>query len=665
MIFQQKHRSLKIITPLGEDAVQLASFTGEEHLSRLFEFQLQMVSEHDSIRPEDIVGHNVTFAVDLADSEARVFNGYVQRFATGEERDHDQREYSIRVVPWLWFLTQIVDCRIFQGKTVVEIIEEVFALRGYADYEINMRQDHPQHEYCVQYCESDFDFLSRLMEEEGIFYYFRHENGKHVLVLGDSIAAYYACPQAIVDFEHHKRESRIHDLHITAWERAWEFQSGAVELNDYNFKTPNNSLSTYERTLLEFHNGPNFERFEYPAGYPEKAVGRSLARLRMEEIEAKQDLVNGASICMTFSPGAKFTVGNHPMRSEEGKQYVLRSVVHHGHDCSHDERRRDHRQHKKESTYANTFVCFPEDRAYRPERMTRRAMIRGCQTARVTGPANEEIHTDEFGRVKVKFHWDRWGATDDTSSCWIRVSHHHAGAGWGYIDLPRVGEEVIVDFLEGDPDQPIIVGRVYNGSNGVPFALPDEKTRRGYTTKTYEGEGYNELSMDDTKGKEQIRIHAQHNMNTVVRSCQTLAVGADRTDNIGNDDNETVGKNQTLKVGENQKIRIGKMLDVSVGENQHVAIEEHQITRVGKSKDVHVGDDFTLDCQKNIIMTAADSISIGTGQSSILMKKDGTIEINGVNVTVNGSANVTVDAATIASKASGVNNISGMMVNIN
>ncbi len=623
MAFTDTYRSLNIATPLGKHAIQLVQFHGEEELSRLFHFDLALISENCKIMAEDIVGLNVSFSVDYDDGSQRYFNGFVQRFAAGDEDMKGVRSYRALVVPWLWFLTQTTDCRIFQEMSVVEIIEKIFKDLGFTDFETSkVAGTHPKREYCVQYRESDFDFVSRLMEEEGIFYYFKHENGKHTLVMADQATAYVTCKESTIDYPRDISSTRGITAHIRSWEHQYQFRTGAWAHTDYNFKTPKTRLMTTEKTVMKFQNVKNFERYDYPGEYTEKGIGAPLARIRMEELEIEHNLVTGTSGCKSLSPGHKFTVGRHRAKTEEGKSFVIRKIIHDARDASYET------SEASGIDYVNEFECFPSSATFRPARITPKPVMRGCQTAVITGPPGEEIYPDEFGRVKAQFHWDREGQYNDKSSCWIRVSQMHAGKGWGYMDLPRIDEEVIVDFLEGDPDQPIIIGRVYNGMNKPPFELPAQKTRRGNSTKTYKGAGYNEMSMDDTPGKEQIRIHGQYDMNTVVEHDETHTIHNNRTKTIDVDETSLVGNNQKITVNNdrtktvvnNETTKVGVDRTETVGNNESVTVVNNRTLNVGVNDSVQVGSNQTtvVGADQSIAVGANRTVQVSANQTAVI-----------------------------------------------
>ncbi len=493
----QSARPLAITTPLGSDVLLLNSMTGSESLSTPFQYDLELQSEDDEIDPVAIVGHNVTIRVE-AGEEPRFVNGIVSEFTHAGWADR-LSSYRARIVPWLWLTDQTADCRIFQNKSTPDIIKQIFGDLGLTDYKLSLSGSYPPREYCVQYRETDFNFVSRLMEEEGIFYFFKHENGKHTLTLADSVSAYFDIPDSDVEFP-----DPTHDYtganRVTDWQHSYAFRPGAYAHTDYNFKTPSTSLLKAEKTKVKFREMKKFEVYDYHGRHEDGGRGQALAKVRLQELEARHDVASGHSFCGSFTPGGKFTFAYHRSQSEIGKTYVLTGV-------SLQARLYNYTSAAGEGfTCENRFECIPAATLFRPQRRARKPVVEGPQTAVIVGPAGEEIYVDEFSRVKVQFHWDREGKRDENSSCWMRVSQAHAGNGWGYIDIPRIGEEVIVDFIEGDPDQPIITGRVYNGEVMPPFALDggnnaSNKTRRGNTTKTYKGGGFNEMSMDDTPRK--------------------------------------------------------------------------------------------------------------------------------------------------------------------
>lgn len=611
----QSTRQMAIATPFPEDTLLLRRFSGSEELSRLFEYEIEMVSEDDSLDPTKIVGESISWILNQSGDSPRYWNAHVSSFRYVGQNDAGTI-YRATVVPWMWFLTQTTDCRIFQNKTTAEIIETVFADLGFRDFEFHLRGSYEKREYCVQYRESDFNFVSRLMEEEGIFYYFEHQNGKHTLIVADDVSSYFKLPDYDVEMADPDQRGDLVDQ-ITSWEHETRFRSGRWTQTDFNFKKPRTRLMSTAETVMPVPLAKKFEVYEYPGCFSERKPGSNLTRIRMQESEADHNVVFGECLYRSFSPGGQFRIRSHPKSAEVGQEYVVRKVTL---EASLGGSYDVNLTTGEELRYQCRFECLPSKVVFRPARRTRRPVVEGPQTAIITGPPGEEIYPDEFGRVKAQFHWDREGRFDEKSSCWLRVSQIHAGQRWGSMDLPRVNEEVIVSFLEGDPDRPIITGRVYNGENMPPFSLPAGKTRRGNMTKTYKGTGYNEMSMDDSPGKEQLRLNAQFDMNSNVNHDQTL--------NIGNNQTETVGLHRTRSVGSNEKVDIGGDQTVHVTGAQSVNVDCSQTVTTGKT----------------ITITAGDAITLNCGASTISMNKAGLITITGTIVTIAGAAQTSLSA---------------------
>ena len=599
----QLTRPLGVYTPLGEDALLLSQVRGQEQISSLFNFELSAVSYYRDIDPRDILGQNVSFRIDRNDKESRYFNGFVNQVSnTG--RNEKFLSYRINVVPWLWFLTQSSDCKIFQNKSVPEIIECVFAGFGYVDFDLTgLKRDYAKREYCVQYRETHFQFVSRLMEEEGMFYFFRHGNGRHVLTIADNTTAYFELednklryPQPTVTDEHWER--------LLRWDRNHSFRSGRWSQTDYDFAKPSFELDSEETALLNNQVAKEFELFEYPGRYVDKQNGNTLARIRAEQLETGQTEVDGQTNYKTMTPGGTFVVDEHYANPKEVGECFL--VTKTKYFASINDSYFTGDQNSVDTEFDCRFSCIPANQIFRPALKTEKPVVEGPQTAVVTGPAKEEIYTDEHARVKVHFFWDRHNDENETSSCWLRVSQEHAGQGWGTIDIPRVGEEVIVSFLDGDPDRPIIKGRVYNAHKMPPFGLDEagnsaNKTRTGGTTNTHKGSGYNEVSTDDATDNEQLRVNAQKDMNSNVNNDQSLDVGNDRADDIVNDDTTNILNNMSVTVDNDQTVLVGNNLETVVG--------------------------------NNIEIDAGISITLACGASTIHMNQAGVITISGQFVT--------------------------------
>ena len=634
--YTQDHRRTRITTPLGEDVLLLTSFEGEEEISRLFSLKVTMMSMETSIKPADIVGQNVTIELYDSDDEACYFNGHVRSFSNQGSGDRGTI-YSAQIVPALWFLTRRKDSRIFQEMSVVDILKKVFDEAGMSDYDVaGISGSYSTLEYCVQYEETDFEFVSRLMEEYGIFYFFKHEDGKHTLMLADASRAYPTAKHDRVRFAGSLAFDEVGD-DLTAWIHEYAFRSGKVMLSDFDFIKPENAVESREKTLVKLPKNDKYEQFSYPGGFTERAEGDKLARVRMEAEEVDHDRVMGAGKLRSFSPGYTFTIDDHQNEDEVGKSYVLLRVQHSiaaGSYVSGGD---------QPEGYENQFVCIPSNVTYRPDRRTPKSIVKGPQTATVVGPAGEEIYTDKHGRVKVQFHWDRQGKKDDKSSCWVRVSQVWAGKGWGAMHIPRIDQEVIVEFLEGDPDKPIITGRVYNGANTVPWELPANATQSGIKSNSSKGGGgFNEFRFEDKKGAEQVFMHAQKNRDSRILNDDHEWIGNDQHQIVKNDQFETiegerhtlVKKEDFLEIKKDSHITIGGAESKEVKEDQGVTVKGDVVEVYKGSQSTEIGMDLFIKAMGTVI-ESTKGITLKCGGNSIVLDPSG-VTIKGSQVVVDG-----------------------------
>jgi type VI secretion system secreted protein VgrG len=631
--FKQSGRTLTITTPLGDGVLLLVGFHGREEMSKPFLYHLDLVSENLAIAPNDIVGKPVTWTVYPDGATPRLFNGIVSRFGAGPTGSRGYRSYVADVVPWPWFLGLSEDCRIFQDKTALDIITSWFSELGFSDFDDSGVSPAPgSRVYCVQYRETTLDFVSRLMEQEGIYYFFKHADGKHTLTMSTQVSSYW-------DLEDDPGDA------ITSWQHHYEFRAGKWTFTDYNFETPATSLVSTTNTILTVPGMDKFERFEYPGHYLVKGDGDAWAKIRMEEEEASYDVVQGASEFMFFSPGGKFAYD--PGDGGDETKYVITSVEHSAKDESIG-------GGSGKGEYSNTFTCIPATVLYRPARTTPWPRVYGPQTAIVTGPSGEEQLVDKYGRVKVQFFWDRKGTKDEKSSCWIRVAQTIAGKGWGAQYIPRMGQEVLVDFLEGDPDRPLVTGAVYNAQNMPPYALPDNMTKSGYLARsTKEGDAVsNELWIEDKKDSEDIYFYAkkdfhrkvEHDDDLKVLNCQTISIKKDRTESV-EEGNETITvkkgyRGVTISEGnESLEVTKGKM-STKVGQGDYsleVSQGKHDTkVSMGDCKlDVAMGNLAQKVDLGKVEMEAMQSIELKVGGSSIKIDQMG-VTIKGMMISVEG-----------------------------
>jgi type VI secretion system secreted protein VgrG len=641
-------RIMEITTPLGDDVLLFHGMHAREELGRLSEYQLDLLSPKNDINLDDILGKNVTVKLALPDDSTRYFNGFVTRFAQGGTYGRYTRYFAV-VRPWLWFLTRTTDCRIFQEMTVPDIVKKVFGDEPTADFKLELTGPYRKWNYCVQYRETDFNFVSRLMEEEGISYYVRHTYGHNTVVLTDSTGKHTATPgYETIPFIAPEQVVRPELEHISSWDFSREIQPGVYVHKDYDLERPSVDLKT-RKVLSRTYAPSDYEIYDYPGHYLQKTDGEQYAGVRIDELgsqfETAQAVTNAKGVCV----GSMFTLDACP-REDQNCEYLILAA-------SYDLEFSDYEAMPEGAGtgYRCSFVAMSSQQQFRPRRATPKPFVQGPQTAMVVGPAGDEIYTDKFGRVKVQFHWDRYGKKDANSSCWIRVSQPWAGKGWGSVATPRIGQEVIVDFLEGDPDQPIITGRVYNAESQPPFGFPAGAVLSGIKSQTHKGAGYNELSMDDTAGKERVFIHGQYNMDTVVEHDQTSTIHNNRTDKIDVDDSETVGGNQTLHVVKNQTINVDVNRKETVGGTETITITGHRSETVNGGEDVTVtgarthtvngAQATTISLAEAHTVGAAEVISVGAAQ----MVNIGAIQKVSVgasqSTTVGGARSVTVGAA--------------------
>lgn len=471
MPLKQDNRLLAIETALGADALALRSFTLQDQISRLFQIEAELSSEDGGIDLDQVIGNRATIRLDVGEDGRRYFDGYVSRLVQVTNVG-GYAHYRATLVPWLWFLTRTADCRVWvaapepaQGKTAPDIIEEVFKLHGFTDYKLSLTATYAKREFCVQYRETDFNFVSRLMEQEGIYYFFEHTDGKHTLVLADSIAAHKPFPDYAEVAFHETDQGGDREV-VTDWTMEKEVQPVASALNDFDFKKPKAALLSTNNVTRNYGKA-EFAIYDYPGEYVEHADGDRLADVRLDELQCQYELLHGQATARGLATGCIFTLKGHH-REDQNRDYLITNVSLHADagEFASTAGRNDARH------FSCSFTCLDKSQQFRPARLTPEPAIHGVQTAIVTGPAGQEIYVDKYGRVKVQFHWDRYGKHDENSSCWIRVSQSWTGKGWGHIANPHIDSEVVVAFLEGDPDRPMIVGRLYNDSQMPPYPLP-------------------------------------------------------------------------------------------------------------------------------------------------------------------------------------------------
>lgn len=629
-IYTQENRLLAINTPLGEDVLLLSRFQGSDALSHLFRFELQLLSEYHNISFEKIIGENVTVSIFLADGSRRYFNGLIARFSHEHGMDDQASslqfsKYHATMVPWFWLLTRTADSRIFQKLSVPDIVKKIFDDHGFADYSMRLSGTYEARDYTVQYRETDFNFVSRLLEEEGIYYFFEHEEKKHTLVLADSPMEHKPCHGQETARCRLSSGGPMEEDMVASLKVAKEIRAGKYSINDFNYEIPNADLKVSVDSKHVLGPGER-EIYDYPGQYAKRKEGDHLATIRIEEEEARITTLSGAGNCRAFNSGCRFRLQDYFRTDMNDKDYVLTSVTH------------DAKQEgtftgggaaggEAEIAYSNQFQCIPHEVPFRPVRSTRRPVVEGVQTAIVVGPSGEEIYTDNLGRVKVQFHWDREGQRNENSSCWLRVGQSMAGNSWGAMFLPRVGHEVIVEFIEGDPDRPIITGQVYHGTNLPPYKLPDEKTKSTFKSNTSpDGGGFNEIRFEDKKGEEQVFIHAEYN--------QDIRTKNDLFEWVGNDSHLIVVLDQLEKTQGDKHLTVkgdhNEKVDGTVSLEAGMDMQE----KVGGKHALDAGQEIHLKAGMKVILEAGTQISLKVGGNFIDIGSSG-VTIQGTMVKIN------------------------------
>ena len=632
MSFTQANRLLAIETSLGVDVLLIENFSCSERVSGLFSITAYCAVELanlSQVKPPDLIGSSVNIRLRVGETGERVWNGMVKRITQGS-RDNVFAYFTLEVVPQMWRLAHMTDCRIYQGKTVPEIVEASLGELDGFKVRLDLQKKHRPWDYCVQYRESFFQFISRLLEQEGMYYFFEHKQDQHTLVISDHPNAHAQCPLNAAARYRPSVDAGTEDDDdlVTNWESADELRPGLFTMRDHHFQLPGKSLEVSESSVISMGGNSSMEVYDYPGEYaqlfaePDKRLGevqeegQTLVRLRTESEEVAIRSFAGSGLAVALAAGYRFELKDHYQRSMNGK-YVLTSVQHHASQSPsyvNDE--------PVGAAYRNSFQCIPAAVPFRPQRQTPKPFVRGVQTAVVTGPKGEEIYTDKYGRIKVQFHWDRKGQSNEKSSCWIRVATPLAGNKWGMIHIPRIGQEVVVEFLEGDPDQPIVLGSVNNADQMPPYTLPDEKTKS--TIKTYSskgGDGFNEIRLEDKKGSEQVFIHAERNYD--------LRVKKDRMESILGVSNLTVTKDQI------EKVDGAKHLTVKGDQNEKV--DGTVSLKAGADLQQEVGSNFALKAGTEVHIKSGMNLVIESGTTLTLKVGGNFINIGPAGVAIQGT----------------------------
>ncbi|QPJ99858.1 type VI secretion system tip protein VgrG [Enterobacter mori] len=617
------------IDGLDETSTAVVGFTLQQCHSTPFTLEVDIASDLPDLAATDFLEKNALLTVWQGMEAQRYVNGIINEVTLGEN-NHWQMRYHLTIVPPLWRCGLRQNFRIFQQQDIQTISSALLNENGVTEWTPVFYESHPAREFCVQYGESDLAFLTRLWSEEGIFYFDWHapQGPEQTLVLCDDVAGVSTLGEMPFN---PNTNTEVSTMCISSFRYRARTRPSSVEIQDYTFKTP--GWPGYYNRAAENLNGQltQYEIFDYPGRFKDEAHGEAFARYQMEgwrhDTETATCISNSPELC----PGKRFRLTGHPSETLNREWQVVSSTL------TGNQPQALHGSPGEGTTLENHFDVIPADRTCRVPPQAKPS-VDGPQSAIVTGPAGEEIFCDEHGRVRVRFHWDRYCPGNEDSSCWVRVSQAWAGTGFGNLAIPRVGQEVIVDFLNGDPDQPVIMGRTYHQDNRSPGSLPGTKTQMTIRSKTYKGDGFNELRFEDATGQEELYMHAQKDMTTEVLHDRTTTVNNNHTETVvvgqtvsvgtkkegGHDQKITVANDQRITVQNNQTLDVTNNRKKDVGNNQDSKVVGDDTESVEKSQNITVGKDYTL--------TVTDSLTIKVGECVLKMNKDGTIMLNGVKI---------------------------------
>jgi len=651
--FSQETRPGRLTCDLGEDALVLTGFQGEERLNGLFDFEVSCLAATAGVEFDRLIGTHATVHIATLQGGEQAFDGIVTEARwTGPSDQGDG--YRLRLQPWLFLASLRRNQRIFHRKTVVQILEELLAAYANAgQFEMRLEADYPELEYTVQYRESDLAFACRMMERHGISYHFEHVPDSHLMVISDDPLRHgqIGARPYRAHGGHHQREIG----HLRSWSPARRITTGAIKVTDFNFKTPN-AMMELERDGDAAHPQGGIESYDYPGDYLETGRGKLVADLRIAAERGQSERYSAEGDVVSLRAGSRMTLEGDPVPGH-GLEYLCLAA-------SHRFTANAYRSGggSSEEAYAGAYLLMPSDRPMTPERETPLAEVKGPQTGTVVGEG--EIDCDEFGRILVHLHWD----LEKSYTMRCRVSQSWSGNGWGGMVIPRIGMEVVVEFLEGDPDKPLVTGCVYNGKTAVPYPLPEHKTRSTFKTDTHQGRGFNELRFEDKADNEEIFLHAQKDRNSKIENNQSERVNVNKVESVGRNKASEIGNNYLQLVDGDMMLRVGPSnsggvtptgasrepeglkvtpylygktgeaplgtgdLKISVQATKTQTIGADHNEHVTGEKRSQVDQSYTAKVRKRIELEAGDEIVLVCGKSKIRLLDDGTIEVNGQKI---------------------------------
>lgn len=660
---------LTLTAPAGVGPFTPTRFSASEALTEPYLLTIEALSPQENIDPTKLLYQPVCLTLTHWEGPVRYFHGVVRRLRAGIGRARDQWPYAIEVVPKLWFMGQTRDSRIFQQQTAQDILQKLFDDTGVSPVQFKIFGDKPVREYTVQMNETDFSFATRLLQEEGWFYFFQHSSSAHTLIISDQNTAFQALEQPNVAVI----ETGYVYSKLNMWRPASVTTHGQTILKDYDLEQPSNPPESTQNTTLQVAGAPIRDAFRWPALATDPSAVNQRTRHWIESAEATASLIEGTGRHVGFCPGFKFVLDKDPLSGAQNQAHVIRSVVHHGTGSVGW-------AGGPANTYSNSFTAFPAGNTWRERLTVPRPHMYGIYTAVVIGPDGEEIYTDKYGRVKVLFPWDRRKDSTPGGSVWLRVIQPWAGKTWGWQYIPRIGTEVAVAFMDGDVDRPVVVGGLYNAEYMPPFALPDQKTKSGLRTRsTLNGStsNFSEFSIDDKKGEELVFLHCEKDHTVEVEHDQKLTIDNCRIKNVGADETVAIGGNQSVKIGPFDPTKSGGDQTVEIWNSRSVTIDQSddslllkqgnlstKLSMGNMSVELSLGNLSTKADVGQISEDALQSITMTVGANSVKIDQTG-VTISGIMVKIQGQAMVQIEAPMIQISADAMLQAQGGIVMIN
>lgn len=636
-------RQARIATELGSQLF-FSRLEGSDGLSQNGEYRVTVLSKRGDIKAAELLGKPVSVVVKTPRGSEREFNGLATAlYRTGIAGRYHQ--YLIVVRPWTWMLTRTSDCRIFQGKTTEQILKDIFADHPYADFRFELRASYQPWDYCVQYRETDFNFIARLLEEQGMHFFFDHQRGRHQLVVSDGGHSHLTVQKYDeLSFLEPEVSSARREEGIRSWSQGCEIQPTRYALRDYDYEKPraDQNAVAYASNMPGHDHEALLELYDYPGGYAERSAGQNLAHARIESLRQQYETYQGEGNVAGLAPGCLFRLKSHPLH-DQNQEYLVTSA---DYLLQEGEYESDQIHAGHGELFSVRLRAIPASQEFRSICVTPKPLVQGPQTAVVVGPAGQEIYTDRYGRIKVQFHWDRDGRNDENCSCWMRVAAPWAGQNWGMVTIPRIGQEVIVEFLEGDPDRPIVTGSVYNANQMPPYPLPDQKTRSGIKSRSSPGgsaSNFNELRFEDKQGAEEVYLHAERDLMAYIKNDRIESVLNEQHLTVNKDLIEKIGADHHLKVTGNQNVELGGGFSFKTGQDWQA--------KLGANMAADAGQAIHLKAGMTVVIEAGTQLSLKVGGSFVDIGPAG-VTISGPMVKINsgGSAGSGSGASPVAPK---------------